>query len=375
MRKYLSTTLCFILCFNAFSQEQLMDSIIQKNYSTFSTLVDKESFKGQGWDLLLKETNAANSVVVGEMHFTNEVPYFINALIGQVKFDNYFQEIDPYSNRILEQNIKSLSPDKLNIFVNNFNSTFSFLERKNDFKLYEKMVKQGVHTFGLEQVFLNSDRLLLSDLQKQTKNKDTYAILSEMIKTSKELSLNEDIYLFTEDFLEKSTLLLKSKLSVQEREYLEAMKVSREIYFGGNHHLRIQVMKNTLLKEIANWSNKKNLFKFGAVHTPKGESLMEIYDIGNLVSSIEDANFRNSLHIMLIGKSAGETVEDLKLYKSFLGVVTTDEWHCFDLRPLQKAISMGNLKIEDQTLLRIIKGNDYLIYIPHLTESEKFSTK
>ncbi|MCC9043916.1 hypothetical protein LNQ81_14650 [Myroides sp. M-43] len=375
MRKYLSTTLCFFLCFNAFSQEQLMDSIIQKNYSTFSTLVDKESFKGQGWDLLLKETNAANSVVVGEMHFTNEVPYFINALIGQVKFDNYFQEIDPYSNRILEQNIKSLSPDKLNLFVHDFNSTFSFLERKNDFKLYEKMVKQGIHTFGLEQVFLESDRLLLSDLQKNTKNKDTYAILSEMIKTSKELSLNEDIYLFTEDFLEKSTLLLKSKLSVEEREYLEAMKVSREIYLGGNHHLRIQVMKNILLKEIANWSNKKNLFKFGAVHTPKGESLMEIYDIGNLVSSIEDANFRNSLHIMLIGKSAGETEEDLKLYKSFLGVVTTDEWHCFDLRPLQKAISTSNLKIEDQTLLRIIKGNDYLIYIPHLTESEKFSTK
>ena len=132
MRKYLSTTLCFILCFNAFSQEPLMDSIIQKNYSTFSTLVDKESFKGQGWDLLLKETNAANSVVVGEMHFTNEVPYFINALIGQVKFDNYFQEIDPYSNRILEQNIKSLSPDKLNHFISDFNSTFSFLERKND---------------------------------------------------------------------------------------------------------------------------------------------------------------------------------------------------------------------------------------------------
>lgn len=373
MRKYVLVTIGLLFWGNAFSQGQLMDSIIKKNYTTLSMAVEKESFNGQGWDLLLKEMNVAHSVVVGETHFTNEIPYFIGAMINTIKFDNYFQEIDPYSNRILEHKIKTLSAKQLDYFISEFSTTFSFLERKKDFYLYQKMIDKGINTFGLEQVYLDSDRLILSELRELTTNKDVNAILSSMLKTSKEFSLEENTYMFSDDFLEKYAMLFNNKLSIKERECLDAMKLSREIYLGGNHHLRIQVMKNALIKELPNWSSKKNLFKFGAVHTPKGESLMEIYDIGNLVFNIEEANFRQSLHLMLIGKTDTETMEDLKLYAPFLGVVTNVDWYCFDLRPLQRVISQDKLKIEDQTLLRIIKGNDYLIYIPHLTDSEKFS--
>ncbi|SHL64961.1 hypothetical protein [Myroides odoratimimus] len=372
MRKYLFIVVCFFLTNAIFSQEQLMDSIILKNYSTFNIEAEKESFKGQGWHALVTEMSKANSVLIGETHFTNEVPYFVNAVIDAVKFDIYFQEIDPYSNGIIENKIKTLSQKKLEQFIKEYSSTFSFLERKKDFYLYKKIIEKGIRTYGLEQVYLDADRLIISYLKEQTKNKETAKVLSHMLDTSNKLALEEDTYLFSEDFIEKSNLLLNTKLSSKEQEHLEAIKLSREIYLGGKHHLRIQVMKHQLLEALPHWSSKKNLFKFGAVHTPKGESLMEIYDIGNLVFNIEDANFRTSLHIILIGKTAAETMDDLKLYSSFLGVVTTNDWYCFDLKPLQKAISQGKLKIGDQTLLRIVKGNDFLIYIPELTESEKF---
>lgn len=73
---------------------------------------------------------------------------------------------------------------------------------------------------------------------------------------------------------------------------------------------------------------QKNLFKYGANHMPKGESLMEIFDLGNLVANIEEANYRKSLHIMITGKEE-ETLADLDQYKAFLTVVKDDNWYAF----------------------------------------------
>lgn len=372
MRKIIILILLVCSCNTIFAQQNLIDSIIQKNYYSFKPSNTKNDFSGKGWDILLKEIRKANSVLIGETHFTNEVPYFTNAIIDKVKFDNYFHEIDPYSNKIIESKIKSLSSIKLDEFVNEFNSNFSFLEIEKDFNLYHKIVQSGIHTYGVEQISLFADRLIISELKANSENGKAKEIYAQMIQNSKYLALkdNKKKYLFSEDCLEKINSLLNLQLGKEERNQIEALKLSREIYLNGNHHLRIQLMKNILLKEISNWVNKKNLLKFGAVHTPKGESLMEIFDIGNLVFNIEDGNFRNSLHIIIVGKNEEGTMEDLKMENSFLKVVNTEDWYCFDLKPLQKVISENKLKIENQMLLRVIKGNDFLIYVPNFTESK-----
>lgn len=323
-----------------------------------------------------KKIDETNSLLIGETHFTNEVPYFTKAIIDKVKFDNYFHEIDPYSNEIIEYKIKSATKS-LDEFVQKFNSNFSFLEIDKDFKLFKRIVQSGIRTFGVEQISLFADKLIISNLNEISKNKKAKEIYQQMLQNSHNLTLkdNKKKYLFSDDCFEKISLLLKLELSKEERKQIEDLKLSREIYLNGNHHLRIQLMKNILLKEMPNWTTKKNLFKFGAFHTPKGESLMEIFDIGNLIFNIEDGNFRNSLHVMITGKSLNESLENLKLYESFLKVVKNDEWYYFDLQPLQKAISNNKLKIENPTLLRIIKGYDILIYVPKFTESKNIYYK
>jgi hypothetical protein len=130
-------------------------------------------------------------------------------------------------------------------------------------------------------------------------------------------------------------------------------------------------MKHLVLEKLPEWKDKKNLFKFGANHMPKGESLMEVFDIGNLVSNIEEANYRKSLHIMVMGKEEGQTLADLEEYKSFLTVVKDDNWYAYDLKPLKQAISKKKLKVEDLEMERIIKGYDYLVFIPNVTKTPK----
>lgn len=366
----------FITNFN-YAQNRVLDSLVQKNSSPFQT--DKNSsFQGKGWDILLNEIKQSNSVLLGETHFTNEIPYFTNAVIDEVKFDNYFLEVDPYSVEIIETKIKSLSAEKLDSFVKKYSTNFSFLEYEPEFDLLKNLVKRNTKIYGAEQISIFADQMIISSLMETSKNKQAIEIYEQMLHNSKLIAGKEGLekfYLLSEDCLQKIDLLLKQKLSDEERKQVEDLKLSREIYTNRNHPLRIQLLKNILLTQMPDWRNKKNLFKFGAVHVPKGETILtktDIYDIGNLISNIEEANYRKSLHIMLIGK--GDEDDDTS-FKSFLNVAKDDQWYCFDLRPLKKSILQNKLKVDDVYLSRVIKGYDYLIYIPKVTKSKEISMK
>lgn len=305
---------------------------------------------------------------------------------SEIYFDNFICEIDPYSAKIIEQKIKTSNEKELNIFINEYGNNFSFLELQPEFELFQKFVKSQTNIIGLDQIFLTADRLIISELNKQSKNKKAKSIYSSMEQASKKNA--SDIYMFTDDFQEKLDELLYLDLSITEIEQLKALKLSSEIYLGSKHHLRIQWIKNQLIKELPAWKNKKNLFKFGAVHMPSGESLLEIYDMGNFVNNIEDAAFRKSLHIMIIGKGGysgtperdtpsqkvDENSEFLRKFKPFFSTIKNEDWHLFDLQPLKKAMSENKLSVDDVMLSRIIKGYDYLIVVPTITPAKFIET-
>lgn len=366
----------FITNFN-YAQNRVFDSLVQKNGFPFQA--DKNSsFQGKGWDVLLNEIKQSNSVLLGETHFTNEIPYFTNAVTNEVQFDNYFLEVDPYSVDIIETKIKSLSDEQLNSFVKKYSTNFSFLEYEPEFALVKNLVKRNTKIYGVEQISIFADQMIISSLKETSKNKKAVEIYEQMLQNSKLIATKEGLekyYLLSEDCLQKIDLLLQLKLSDKERKEIEALKLSREIYTKRNHPLRIQLMKSILLNQMPDWKNKKNIFKFGAVHVPKGETILtktDIYDIGNLISNIEEANYRKSLHIMLVGK--GDEDDDSS-FKSFSNVMKDEQWYCFDLRPLKKSILQNKLKIDDVYLSRVIKGYDYLIYIPKVTKSKEISIK
>lgn len=360
----------------SYAQTTLMDSIIQKNYSTFKKNKNN-TFEGKGWDTLQDEIIKNNSVLLGESHFTNEVPYFTNAIINNIKFDNYILEIDPYTTNTITKKIKSLSPAELDKFRDESGSALSFLKGETEFDLFKNIVDQNINIYGAEQISLFSDQLLFSELIKQSKNTKAKEIYKQMIANSAayDTKNNSTFYLFSDDFVAKMSALSTLNLSANEKEQLAALQLSKELYLNRIHGLRIQYIKHLVIEKLPEWKNKKNLFKYGANHMPKGESLMEIFDLGNLVANIEEANYRKSLHIMITGKEEGETLADLDQYKAFLTVVKDDNWYAFDLRPLKQAISKKKLKVEDLTLERIIKGYDYLVYIPTLTKAQNRGKK
>ena len=67
-------------------------------------------FSGPGWDLLSERAAAAQQVLLGEDHFTNEMPRLIGAIAAIGTYDHFYIEVDPYSTRIIERSIRELEP-------------------------------------------------------------------------------------------------------------------------------------------------------------------------------------------------------------------------------------------------------------------------
>jgi hypothetical protein len=371
--------------FLTFAQDSLINQIAKNNHTLFS--VQGNSFKGVGWEKILTEAKKSNFVMIGEDHFINEVPFFCNALTSQIKFDNFFCEIDPYSSKIIASKIKTLSDTQLRKFETNFGNTFSFFAVSSELELLKNVVKSGTNVYGLDQVLMIGDRLLCSELKTITKNSEAKAIYDRIELRSKDLfenflkDPNNPMYMMTEDFNNDLKELELLMLSPFESEVIDKMKLSAKIYKEQNHHLRIQLMKNQLMENFVDWKDKKNLFKFGANHLAKGESFLKIYDIGNLINNIADSQYSSSLHVLIIGKSGAQgspfkgfpeqpihaDSDNLKALKPFFDIVVNpNDWYCLDMLPIRKKLENGEINTSIQ-LSRIIEGYDYVVIIPKVT--------
>ncbi|KFC19559.1 hypothetical protein [Chryseobacterium sp. FH1] len=387
----LKSLIVFFTLFNSivFSQDSLITKIARQNMMTFS--VKNHSFEGKGWDTIVSKVQKSDYILIGEDHFTNEIPFFFSALTNKVKFDNFFCEVDPYTAKIIESKIRNLPDKKLRNYVTDFGNVFSFYAFDPEFELLKKLVSSKTSIHGTDQILLVADRLVCNELKLKTKNAKARKIFENIETKSKSYfaeflkDQNKPFFMKTVEFENEIEKLLLLNLSQEEKEKVEALQLSARIYKGeDSHHLRIQLMKSNLMKVYPEWKDKKNLFKFGANHLAKGESLMKIYDIGNLVNNVADSRFQKSLHIMIIGKSGtqaspfqgfpeqmvDENSGSFKTLKPFFDRITSDEWFCFDMHPLRTALENKKLIIKDVKLIRIINGYDYLVVIPKVTASK-----
>lgn len=383
----------FFKSLDAFPQDTLLTDVAKKNKTTLS--MNGKTFQGKGWDVLIDKIQSSDYVLIGEDHFTNEIPFFVSAITTKIKFDNFFCEIDPFSAKIIEGKLKTLSENQLKQYEEELGMTFSFYALAPEFQLMKDFVKAKTAIYGTDQILLVADRLVCNELAQKTKNsraKEIYKDIAENSRISFSRFLKEqkgDFYLLTDNFQKQITELLSLNLRKEEREIVLALQLTATIYKEQRHHLRIQLMKNNLMNVYQDWKDKKNLFKFGANHLPKGESLLKIYDLGNLVNNIADSQFKKSMHIMIVGKSGmqsspfkgfeeqlvDENSESLKSLKPLFKAVSTDDWHCFDLLPIRTEVEKGAIKVNDLELYRIIMGYDYVVIIPKVTAAKFLETK
>jgi len=390
--KYIKITIqliIFLLVFHSvYAQDSLLTSLATKNMKVLT--FDGKNFKGEGWGFIKQRVVESQNVLIGEDHFSNEIPAFTKSLASSIKFDNFIIEVDPYSTEIIEKSIRGLSKEQLKQFNEKYKDLFSFYALKHEYELLEQIVNAGTNLLGSDQVVMYADRLVFQKLVNKTKSTKAKEIYLDIIEQSKK-HLNKffenpqnPMYFMTPEFGKQLANLELLNLSTEENVIITDVKKSVEIYQKRSHKKRIQLIMHQLIKDFEVWKNSKNLFKYGAMHMARGESFLTVYDIGNLVANITESNYKKSFHIMIIGESGmlGSPIrifpstpvnikkEPLKSLKPFFDITQGKDWHLFDLLPLRKEVEKGKLKVDDINLLRTIKGFDVLIIIPEVTAAQ-----
>ena len=347
-------------------------------------------FSGAGWEKIKKQAKSSHHVLIGEEHFTNEIPLFATALMNDSLYDNLFIEVDPHTTELISDKMINLSNSQFKKFSQKFGQLFSFYAADNEFSLIHDAVKTGVKIFGLDQVVMYSDQLLTHELFQQSKLSPAKSIYQSIENNSKKhfetflQNTSKPFYFMTPEFSQKLKELEKLELSEYENEIINDMKKSIEIYQSGSHPLRVQLLKNNLMSYLDEILNARNFYKFGAMHTFRGESMLTVFDIGNFVENIADSQYQQSLHLMVIPKGGyqgapfkgfpstkiNSETGVTKVLKPFFDLTSTSEWSLFDLKPIRKKLQSGELSVENVTLKRIIKGNDFLIIIPEVSASK-----
>jgi hypothetical protein len=351
-------------------------------------------FSGPGWDLLRERAVAAQQVLLGEDHFTNEMPRLIGAIAGIGKYDHFYIEVDPFSTRIIERSIREVEPPQRLAFRRDYGDLYSFYALEPEYALLEQLVESGAGLLGSDQVVMYADRLLAQDWATRTENDQARQIYRHIAQQSRErlerfLEHPEEpdfssLYFMTSEFAADLDRLSALRLSDEERAMVEAMRRSVDIYQTQSHRTRVQLLKHQLMADYPRWIGGRTLFKFGANHMLRGESFLTVQDIGALVANLAEAAYQESLHVMIIGESGQQgspfrgfrpsTIEPddfyLKPLQPFFALTTGADWAVFDLLPLRRAQERGELAVDNVNLLRSIKGYDLLVLIPEVTPAE-----
>ena len=156
------------ICFLNAQSTVALDSIIKAHTKTFT--FSDHKFAGEGWDQILSETKNAQNLLLGEDHFSNEIPAFTKAIVDEVNFDNFYIEIDPYSTKIIENVIHNYSIEDKKAFFDSYGDLFSFYSLKPEYDLLEHIVLSGTTLLGSDQIVGYSDRLMSMKLLNHTKN-------------------------------------------------------------------------------------------------------------------------------------------------------------------------------------------------------------
>ncbi|SHF33344.1 hypothetical protein [Pedobacter caeni] len=374
-----------------------LNSLIKKN--TFN--YNNGEFKGPGWDILKKEIQKVQFLMIGEQHGEAEIPVFTGKVAEILKPKAFVVEIDPYSAKRLKKVTANLAGDTEHF--RKWPYDLSFFSWDAEMKLARKLIADKVDIWGLNEIAFMSNGLFFEELSAVSK-----------IPANKKLAIqksieygNHDRLLYT-DIIKNWTNLSYYKMTPgsidtllytfrndnsQSKRMLLDLKASRPM-LDGNHEVRLNLMKKNMMNYVSSYIGKDSinipnlLFKFGANHVARTNDVNGYFEIGNLADHLAAAAGKKTLHILIFGKngtwndmrSIDNSISvkpynvkedpDLKVFKSFYDQVNDQEWAVFDLRPIGRAIENGKLKEIDSRVSDFVKSFDLMVLFGTVTGSK-----
>ena len=323
------TTLLVILCFSTaplFAQVAKESTFSDALLKTRSPLVLSDgNLTGTGAEVLSQAIASSRFVLLGEDHFSREIPQLATAMCNLMHPDAYAVEAGPDATQFVSGLLNR--PDRI-AKMRDLNmahpSNMAFLNIKEENDLAAHCVASShnpnFELWGLDQEFVGSAGTLLDAMAAANPGpRSRHAIALAQVQDRK-AEANARI----SGKVEQLFLLASTDLELQPLEtavaadgndvaktLLKELLVSRHIYqmhlqgLPGSNMVRAQLLKQHFMTDYTRFkvhnSNPRIFLKFGGMHTGKGFSFLHQRDLGNFVAEQADLEQVQSLHVFAMG--------------------------------------------------------------------------
>ena len=398
---------------SAESQDSLTLAMIEE--FSYSFKIENGAMQGVGSDFLSKECALSQYTLIGEYHGSKRISEFTSALIPTLDKLNYKSmalEVGPISGQLLNK-MSTDSPKtkmelhKLNSVYNYDNGEYTAIPFFSDLEDADFLTKASAnkwHIFGIDQEFYFGFELLIDEMfdnltnEQKQQNQKSYQLAKDSVINI----MNDDIAgkrrLPTEIHNSKEIQVYLDKMNrfssnqsivIAFRKSIEIYKLNNDRKWRQNNEQRALYMKENLRKNLTaqnfDISKDKLVVKLGAYHNSKGESPMNVYDIGNTLNELAEFYGNSTLNIAFTPRFYIEDsiekdilVEEPKdSYSVFAALGSKKEWVVIDLREIKNGLHYYPLKyIVSDKIEDLVRRYDLLVIPPtEMDPTPNFTTK
>ncbi len=287
---------------------------------------------GSGGDLLRREIESSRFVLLGETHFTREVPALTAAICRAMHPDAYAVEAGPLAAAFVATHLHEADrvvATQARLASRPGSLAFLDVREENDLTAVCADAARGrMELWGLDQEYVGAGGLLLQAMLATKPGPHSRAALRAAQQheraAEREASRTHDVkQLYMIEAPERDLQSLAEALQVdgnrQSRLLLHELVASHEIYRRSvasdpeSRRLRAVLLKQHFLERDSSLRKRKPqarvLLKFGSMHMGRGFDPQHVLNLGNAVAEAADGQGVKALHVMVLGAkgSAGSS--------------------------------------------------------------------
>lgn len=284
----------------------------------------QSDLRGPGATTLIAAVNQARYVLIGEAHFSREIPRFTVALCHMMAPQGLRAmavETGPEAARIVDANLRrSDRIARLSGFMRVHPDAMAFQNGRDESDMAAACAREAGPAFqvwGLDQEFFGASGFLLDDMAAASTGPIANAAINRLRASDRAATADAIasrspgkflIYTVTDRQMDEARLAITTDGGTRARQLFDAFAETRAIYLaaasgkGDPNGRRARLIKRTLAGYLANVPvGSRVLMKFGDVHTAKGVNVLRQRDLGNFVAERADGEGASSLHVLVMG--------------------------------------------------------------------------
>jgi hypothetical protein len=285
---------------------------------------DDHDLRGPGAATLAAAVNDARYVLVGEAHFSREIPRFtvvLCHLMAPLGLRAMAVETGPEAARIVNADVRR--PDRvarLSAFMRAHPDAMAFQNGAEESEMAATCAREvgpGFEVWGLDQEFFGASGLLLDSMVASSPGPVAKAAIDRLSALDRAATADAIasrspgkflIYTVTDQQMDDARRAILTDGGTRARQLLDALAETRAIFLasasgeGDPNGRRARLIKRTLAGYLTEApAGSRVLMKFGSVHTGKGVNGLRQRDLGNFVAERADGEGASSLHILVMG--------------------------------------------------------------------------